>query len=775
MSALKNKIINRKEETEKSHSSHSSGLPAIFFVKIMRYEQRALNELRMRLKALPQEIKRVSSLSLSEMKSEYKALRTRERVNFNELNKALALAGDLVKRLVGIEPYEEQYLCAAALTQGYMAEMKTGEGKTLAGVLAAIALALRGKVHLVTVNDYLAADALDKYREVYAALGLHAEANARDADKAKVYCADVVYSSSQELAWDFLRNRLLPRAQQSVFPFDAVIIDEADFVLLDNANSHFSVGGEVTFVPPREPFETARALVAMMRGEEREREDELLDLPTNPENAHYVYYRHNRTVYLTELGLKFLGEFFHVDDIVATNFRMYKTILSTLEAQLFFLNGRDYIVKDNRIILINRENGRLLPNSQLDIDLHTAIEVKERLPITEKPLLSEQISYQMFFGKYKHICGMSGTLKDAAAELKTLFGTETVAVPTHRPNRRLDRPDVVFKTKEDKYRYLADFLALYKPKAQPALIITESEAESAHVLEILKKANIAANLLNAQTAEREAELVRYAGTHGAVTVSTNIAGRGTDIVLDDAARTAGGLFVVVLNHYRSRRVDNQARGRAGRQGEVGECVFFVSLEDELWQYADESQADKIRALSPKEGKFGRKESRMLAQMAVAIQNNVNSLLRHQREVNFFLDRVIEQIRDWTQDWGNALQGWSFEQWKTYIQRNPQLGCLLKELNAESNLLELVMKKRQSLGEEMARKLLSALIELVVRREWLFLKRDLENLKAYLPLKRITEDRYVDEFIRISHRMRESFEFDVMKNTLGYFVTSSAQD
>ncbi len=717
----------------------------------------------------------VSGLSNEQIKEKFRLLKKKKgRKGYDALAYLLAMAGEAFYRIYRIRPYREQYICALAMYMGYIAEMKSGEGKSAAAVISAILYSLDKKVHIVTVNDYLAQRDYDKMVYIYDMFGLTAGVNFHGkTDKGELYSADIVYTSSSELIFDYLRNELLEEKDRMPFPMEAVIIDEFDFVLLDNASSTFSVSTGLGYIPDCEPFVIAREVCSLLKGTEVSKyEQEHNSVETG--EAHYVYCSANRLVYLTRKGTAFLENFFKLKYTKQKNLFFLKTIISMLEAKLFYINGRDYIVKDGRIVLINMENGRLMPDSHLEADLHTAVEVKERVQITEKGLLYNSLSYQVFFTKYESMTGMSGTIYDAAEEIEKIFNTPTMIIPLHKGEKRIDHPDLFFRSSKEKYDWLTEYLNTRTNKEQPVLIITGSEKQSYEVLELLKNKGIKANLLNNESAYEEASLVKKAGIHGTITVSTNMSGRGTDIILDEKARSAGGLLVIALNHYTSRRVDNQVRGRAGRQGDVGECIFCVSMEDELLAHLSGRQKKKfMKLISGEAGIIEDYALRVkLSRLLDRVQNDIQANLFRSRQLNYYLDVILEKHRKPVYEWKEKLRKDCFKTITGYLKSSEFDPVRFKKMFSHTgrlNILKEFNRQYEKLGRDLADGLLRKLIDSVADKEWLIYKKNMEDIKIYIPLHYAAEPNIQVEYIKICSNQMRRMQSTAMDYITAYFI------
>jgi preprotein translocase subunit SecA len=687
-----------------------------------------------------------STLVLGDIPEKYRKISQNIQTNWNSQAYILCLLARVIKVINGLTVREEQFICALALYHGYMAEMKTGEGKSLAAAMATVLYAATGRVHVVTVNDYLAKRDFENFMKIFNAFGLKCGYNYRGhTDKSGLYQCNVVYTSSCELIFDYLRDEL-GNGKKNISSLETAIIDECDFVLIDNATSNFSISTGLTYMPNVKEYALAREICVMLDGAEVKR-----GLPETPYVLqletifHYLYSYEDKSLSLTTAGYDFLAKFFKEDSFILENSRFYQVIVDTLKAKHFYLCNRDYIVEDNRIVLINQESGRAMPDSQVEPGVHTAIERKEGVPASPKSLMAISLSYQTFFAKYQALSGMSGTICSAREEIETLFSTGVLLIPTHKPSCRVDHTDEIFLTCDEKYNHLLSLLRL-KEKEQPVLLVAKDEAEAKKIFAMVKDEGIKANLLINGNLTEEAALVKASGISGTITISTNLSGRGTDIILDERSKNAGGLKVICLEHYLSDRVDNQVRGRAARQGEPGDCVFLVSFEDEIWNYADKPVKDKLKNLY-NERKHILSYRLQLSNEITKIQERLKYSLFQQRKNIFELDYIVETIRQQVLVWRDAL-----------VEKGI-LGTLedFQKINWEDlttkELANQALTKHNSLSSDISGLLFCSLTREVVFKHWLIYQRELHDIKKGLYLRAVCGNNQVTDFIRIcAHEM-----------------------
>ena len=669
------------------------------------------------------------------------------------LPRIYALTYEVIIRKLGIVPYTEQVICALALFDGFVAEVKTGEGKTISAVFAAAALSLLGKVHIVTVNDYLANRDAQNMRQVYEALGITCSANCfAHPDKKSVYSADVVYTSSHELIFDYLRDEFADPEDKVISALDNVIIDEIDFVLLDNANSSFSVSeskGPVYFEDAG-MFAVAKEICAELAGEEITRQADYGKL-LDSSDADYMYSYDKQCAFLTERGLSKIERIFNTDNLTTYNERLYAAILYTLDANLFYHNGVEYIVSNNRIIYINKENGRLMPNSYREPGLQAALETKEGVPLTSRRLIENSMSYQVFFSKYKRMSGMSGTIKGAQQEFKLIFNAPVLFIPTHNKSRRIDYPDVITRSVKEKHAYLVDKIRWLHARRQPVVVFAGSEKESELIHEMLAKAGLESILLNSHNTDKEDEIIRHAGDANSITVTTNMAARGTDIIIDSEAEKLGGLFVISTRRYESRRIDEQIRGRAGRQGKPGATLFIVSMEDEIIKHVPQN---KIRDINI--NRYPLKIRKLINNAQQRMQSNAFT----SRKMLYELDSVIDTIKKTVI---NRLDLASAENVKQYLYRCADM--------TEKYSKDDIDSRYEQLGCQIAAALAVKIIKQLSLYAWSSFKKDLEYFRNANNLESHYYRDMTVGFILRAFDMADEFTTDLDMLVLEAFLTA----
>ena len=525
------------------------------------------------------------------------------------LPEAFATVREAAKRVLGMEHYRVQLVGGVILHQGRIPEMKTGEGKTLVSTAPAYLNALEGKgVHIVTVNDYLAKRDAEWMGKVHEFLGLTVGVilNGMDnKERQAAYNCDITYVTNNELGFDYLRDNMVIYKEQLVQRgLHYAIIDEVDSVLIDEARTPLIISGQSS--KSTRLYEACDILARQMqRGEDQQeytKMDAIMGVEVE-EDGDFVVNEKDKVVNLTEQGVKKVENFFKIENLAdPENLEIQHNIILALRAHNLMFRDQDYVVKDDQVMIVDEFTGRIMPGRRYSDGLHQAIEAKEHVKVKRESKTLANITFQNFFNKYNKKAGMTGTALTEEKEFRDIYGMDVVEVPTNRPIARIDHEDAVYKTKKEKFKAVVDEVEKAHAKGQPVLVGTINIDTSELLSGMLNKRGIKHQVLNAKYHELEAEIVAQAGTHGAVTIATNMAGRGTDIKLDDEAKAAGGLKIIGTERHESRRIDNQLRGRAGRQGDPGESQFFISLEDDLMRlFGSEKLVDMFNTLGVPEG------------------------------------------------------------------------------------------------------------------------------------------------------------------------------
>ena len=525
------------------------------------------------------------------------------------LPEAYATVREAARRVLGMEHYRVQIIGGIILHQGRIAEMKTGEGKTLVSTLPAYLNALEGKgVCIVTVNDYLAKRDSEWMGKVHEFLGLKVGVvlNEMDNDERReAYNCDITYVTNNELGFDYLRDNMVIYKEQLVQRgLHYAVIDEVDSVLIDEARTPLIISGQSG--KSTKLYEACDILAKQLtRGEdvpEYSKMDAIMGIEQE-ETGDFIVNEKDKIVNLTQQGVHKVEQFFHIENLAdADNLEIQHNVILALRAHYLMFRDQDYVVKDDQVMIVDEFTGRIMPGRRYSDGLHQAIEAKEHVKVKRESKTLATITFQNFFNKFDKKAGMTGTALTEEKEFRDIYGMDVIEIPTNRPVARIDHQDAVYKTKKEKFKAVVEEVKAAHAKGQPVLVGTITIETSELISGMLKREGIPHTVLNAKFHEQEAEIVAQAGQHGAVTIATNMAGRGTDIKLDDDAKEAGGLKIIGTERHESRRIDNQLRGRAGRQGDPGESQFFISLEDDLMRlFGSEKLMSVFNALGVPEG------------------------------------------------------------------------------------------------------------------------------------------------------------------------------
>ncbi|MCC8167945.1 MAG: preprotein translocase subunit SecA [Clostridiales bacterium] len=536
---------------------------------------------------------RDSMVALTDEELSGKTKEYRERLAKGEtlddlLPEAYATVREAARRVLGMEHFHVQIIGGIILHQGRIAEMKTGEGKTLVATLPAYLNALTGEgVCIVTVNDYLAKRDAEWMGQVHEFLGLTVGVvlNSMTNDERRAaYACDITYVTNNELGFDYLRDNMVIYKEQHVQRgLKYAIIDEVDSVLIDEARTPLIISGQSG--KSTRLYEACDVLACQLqRGDdipEFSKMDAIMG-EVQEETGDFIVNEKDKTVNLTAQGVAKVEQFFHIDNLAdAANLEIQHNVILALRAHNLMFRDQDYVVTDDKVMIVDEFTGRIMPGRRYSDGLHQAIEAKEHVKVKRESRTLATITFQNFFNKFEKKAGMTGTALTEEKEFRDIYGMDVIEIPTNRPVMRVDKQDAVYKTKNEKFRAVVREVVSAHEKGQPVLVGTITIETSELISKMLRREGIPHTVLNAKFHEQEAEIVAQAGQSGAVTIATNMAGRGTDIKLDDAARAAGGLKIIGTERHESRRIDNQLRGRSGRQGDPGESQFFISLEDDV--------------------------------------------------------------------------------------------------------------------------------------------------------------------------------------------------
>ena len=572
------------------------------------------------------EIKRISGLvdriegmrpQMMEMTDEQMRDKTKEfkkRLSEGEtlddiLPEAYALVREAARRILNTEHYRVQLIGGIVLHQGRIAEMRTGEGKTQTCLLPAYLNALEGKgVHVVTVNDYLAKRDAEWMGQVHEFLGLKVGCVLNDMkpeERREAYNCDITYVTNNELGFDYLRDNMVIYKEQLVLrSLHYAIIDEVDSVLIDEARTPLIISGQSG--KSTKLYEACDILAKQLtRGEDMEelsKMDAIMGIEQE-ETGDFIVNEKDKVVNLTAQGVSKVERFFQIENLAdPENIEIQHNIILALRAHNLMFRDQDYVVNDDQVLIVDEFTGRIMPGRRYSDGLHQAIEAKEHVKVKRESKTLATITFQNFFNKFEKKAGMTGTALTEEKEFREIYGMDVVSIPTNKPVARVDHQDAVYKTRKEKLTAILHAVQEAHAKGQPVLVGTINIDSSEELSGIFKRNGIEHKVLNAKFHELEAEIVADAGIHGAVTIATNMAGRGTDIKLDEEARAAGGLMIIGTERHESRRIDNQLRGRSGRQGDPGESKFFISLEDDLMRlFGSDRMITMFNALGIPEG------------------------------------------------------------------------------------------------------------------------------------------------------------------------------
>ena len=566
------------------------------------------------------------------------------------LPEAFATVREASKRVLNMEHYNVQLIGGVVLHQGRIAEMKTGEGKTLVSTCPAYLNALAGKgVHIVTVNDYLAKRDAEWMGQVHEFLGLKVGVvlNHMDSkERQKQYNCDITYVTNNELGFDYLRDNMAIYKEEMVLRgLDYCIIDEVDSVLIDEARTPLIISGQSG--KSTKLYEMCNILAQQMTLGEETEFNKLAALlgEEMTESGDFVMNEKDKVVNLTADGVQKVERFFHIENLAdPENLEIQHNVILALRAHYMMHRDKDYVVKDGQVMIVDEFTGRIMPGRRYSDGLHQAIEAKEGVKVRKESRTLANITFQNFFNKFKKKAGMTGTAQTEEKEFRNIYEMDVIVIPTNVPVKRKDHEDAVYKTKKEKFLAVVNEIEATYKKGQPVLVGTITIETSEMLSQLLKKRGIPHNVLNAKFHEREAEIVADAGMTGAVTIATNMAGRGTDIKLDDVAKAAGGLKIIGTERHESRRIDNQLRGRSGRQGDPGESRFYISLEDDLMRlFGSDKLMDMFNALGVPENE--QIEHKMLSSAIEKAQQKIETNNYGIRENLLKYDEVMNEQRE----------------------------------------------------------------------------------------------------------------------------------
>ena len=562
-----------------------------------------------KIESLRDDMMALTDEQLKDKTKEYKTRLAQGETLDDLLPEAYATVREAGRRVLNMEHFRVQLIGGIILHQGRIAEMKTGEGKTLVSTLPAYLNALAGKgVHVVTVNDYLAARDAEWMGAIHEFLGLKVGIvlnSMKPEERKAAYACDITYVTNNELGFDYLRDNMAIYKEQLVLrDLHYAIIDEVDSVLIDEARTPLIISGQSG--KSTSLYEACDILARQLkRGDdvgEFSKMDAIMGIEQE-ENGDFVVNEKDKVVNLTAEGIEKVEKFFHIENLAdPENLEIQNNIILALRAHNLMHRDKDYVVKEDQVLIVDEFTGRIMPGRRYSDGLHQAIEAKEHVKVKRESKTLATITFQNFFNKFEKKSGMTGTALTEEKEFRDIYGMDVVEIPTNRPVIRKDLHDAVYKTKREKLNAIVEAVKEAHAKGQPVLVGTITIEASEQLSGMLRREGIQHKVLNAKFHELEAEIVADAGIHGAVTIATNMAGRGTDIKLDEEAKAAGGLKIIGTERHESRRIDNQLRGRSGRQGDPGESRFYISLEDDLMRlFGSEKMISMFNALGIPEG------------------------------------------------------------------------------------------------------------------------------------------------------------------------------
>ena len=661
--------------------------------------------------ALDEDMQKLSDEELKAKTKEFKERLENGETLDDILPEAYAVVREAASRVLGMKHYRVQIVGGIILHQARIAEMRTGEGKTLVATLPSYLNALEGKgVHVVTVNDYLAKRDAEWMGQVHEFLGLTVGVvlNSMDNDERRAaYECDITYVTNNELGFDYLRDNMVIYKEQLVQRgLNYALIDEVDSVLIDEARTPLIISGQSE--KSTKLYEACDILARQLERGEASGEFTKMNAIMGEdieETGDFIVNEKEKNINLTEDGVKKVEKFFHIENLAdSENLEIQHNIILALRAHNLMFRDKDYVVKDDEVLIVDEFTGRIMPGRRYSDGLHQAIEAKEHVKVKRESKTLATITFQNLFNKYAKKSGMTGTALTEEKEFREIYGMDVIEIPTNLPVQRKDLEDAVYKTQKEKFRAVCDAIEEAHAKHQPVLVGTITIDNSELLSGMLKRRGIKHNVLNAKFHELEAEIVAQAGVHDAVTIATNMAGRGTDIKLDDEARAAGGLKIIGTERHESRRIDNQLRGRSGRQGDPGESRFYISLEDDLMRlFGSERLMNVFNALGVEDGE--QIEHKMLSSAIEKAQEKIESnnfgirknLLEYDQVMNEQREIIYEERRHVLD--GDNMRDSIFHMMNDYIENVVDMVVSPDQDYDEWNLTELNLTIRNTIPME----------------------------------------------------------------------------
>ncbi len=768
-----------------------------------------------RIEKLRPAMQELSDEQLREKTREYKNRLAAGETLDDLLPEAYATVREAAKRVLNMEHFKVQLIGGIILHQGRIAEMKTGEGKTLVSTLPAYLNALEGKgVHVVTVNDYLAARDAEWMGAVHEFLGLKVGVvlnSMKPEERKAAYACDITYVTNNELGFDYLRDNMAIYKEQLVLrDLHYAIIDEVDSVLIDEARTPLIISGQSG--KSTSLYEACDILARQLK-----RGDDVADLSKidaimgveQEETGDFIVNEKDKVVNLTAEGISKVEKFFHIENLAdPENLEIQNNIILALRAHNLMHRDKDYVVKDDQVLIVDEFTGRIMPGRRYSDGLHQAIEAKEHVKVKRESRTLATITFQNFFNKFEKKCGMTGTALTEEKEFRDIYGMDVVEIPTNRPVIRIDHHDAVYKTRKEKLHAIVEAVKEAHAKEQPVLVGTITIEASEELSGMLRREGIQHKVLNAKFHELEAEIVADAGIHGAVTIATNMAGRGTDIKLDEEARAAGGLKIIGTERHESRRIDNQLRGRSGRQGDPGESKFYISLEDDLMRlFGSEKMISMFNALGIPEGQ--EIEHRMLTKAIENAQKKIegnnfgirknlleyDQVMNEQREIIYaerrrvldgesmreviykMITDIVESTVDMVIGEDSDIDDWNFGELNSLLLPIIPLAPVTKERvgKGKKNILKQQLKeeavklyeaKEAEFPEaEMIREAERVILLKVIDRKWMTHIDDMEQLRQGIGLQAYGQRDPLVEYKMSGYEMFENMTQGIKEDTV----------
>ncbi len=768
-----------------------------------------------RIEALRDTMMALSDEELKDKTKEYKKRLGEGETLDDLLPEAYATVREAARRVLNTEHYRVQLIGGIILHQGRIAEMRTGEGKTQTCLLPAYLNALEGKgVHVVTVNDYLAKRDAEWMGQVHEFLGLKVGVvlnSMKPEERKEAYGCDITYVTNNELGFDYLRDNMVIYKEQLVLrDLHFAIIDEVDSVLIDEARTPLIISGQSG--KSTKLYEACDILARQLkRGKDMEqlsKMDAIMGIQQE-ETGDFIVNEKDKVVNLTEQGVAKVERFFQIENLAdPENLEIQHNIILALRAHNLMFRDQDYVVKEDQVMIVDEFTGRIMPGRRYSDGLHQAIEAKEHVKVKRESKTLANITFQNFFNKFEKTAGMTGTALTEEKEFRDIYGMDVVEIPTNKPVARIDHQDAVYKTRKEKLNAIVDSVMEAHAKGQPVLVGTITIEASEELSLLLKKRGIEHKVLNAKFHELEAEIVADAGIHGAVTIATNMAGRGTDIKLDEEAKAAGGLKIIGTERHESRRIDNQLRGRSGRQGDPGESKFYISLEDDLMRlFGSERMIAMFNALGIPEGQ--EIEHKALTKAIESAQKKIESnnfgirknlleydqVMNEQREIIYderrrvlngesMRDVIYKMITDITEECidtcigdDNDFEEWDFNELNTLLlpiiplqpvtaQRvlKPKKNSLKQQLKEEA--VKLYESKEAEFPEpEAIREIERVILLKVIDRKWMDHIDDMDQLRQGIGLQAYGQKNPLVEYKMSGYDMFDEMTQNIKEETV----------